>query len=545
LTPHGAVLEESRAHTGSSHRIAPWLILAAILLCTSLIRIRLRDIPLERDEGEYALAGQLMLHGIPPYQEAWNMKFPGTYAAYAAIMSLLGQSIPAIHMGLMAINALTTVLLFAVARRFMRVSAALAACAAFALLSVGEGVLGPMAHATHFVILFALAGTVLLLRATERQSWWDIFFSGICFGIAVLMKQHGVFFGVFAGFWLLWTSVTGRTQAVRSALVSAARKIAVLAGGAALPIALTFLVLWKVGVFERFWFWTFRYAREYAGENTLADGWWYFKETAPDVIISALAFWILAAAGLIVIWFAKNRQARALPLTLFLIFSILAVCPGLYFREHYFVLMLPALALLTGAAFEEGLIRLPRHSALVLFALAVAATIWQQRDFFFQLNPIQASLDEYGITPFPAARSVAAYIRAHTPPDARIAVLGSEPEIYFYADRRPATGYMYTYALMEAQPYAITMQNDMIHEIEQAKPEYIVMVGGDDSWIVIPESPKRIFEWWKVYEKQHYSRVGVVDIVSDRKTDYWWDAAAATREPAAKENLVISRRIRD
>ena len=41
------------------------------------IRIRFLAIPLERDEGEYAYAGQLMLQGIPPYRLAYNMKFPG------------------------------------------------------------------------------------------------------------------------------------------------------------------------------------------------------------------------------------------------------------------------------------------------------------------------------------------------------------------------------------------------------------------------------------------------------------------------------------
>jgi len=33
--------------------------------------------------GEYAYAGQLILQGVPPYKEAYNMKLPGTYAAYA------------------------------------------------------------------------------------------------------------------------------------------------------------------------------------------------------------------------------------------------------------------------------------------------------------------------------------------------------------------------------------------------------------------------------------------------------------------------------
>src|SRR2546427_12321482 len=49
------------------------LVLLVILLF-SLVRIRLRDMPLERDEGEYAYAGQLILEGVPPYQLAYNMK---------------------------------------------------------------------------------------------------------------------------------------------------------------------------------------------------------------------------------------------------------------------------------------------------------------------------------------------------------------------------------------------------------------------------------------------------------------------------------------
>jgi hypothetical protein len=58
----------------TKHKI---LLLVAIMFF-SMIRFRLRDMPLERDEGEYAYAGQLLLEGIPPYQLAYNMKLPGT-----------------------------------------------------------------------------------------------------------------------------------------------------------------------------------------------------------------------------------------------------------------------------------------------------------------------------------------------------------------------------------------------------------------------------------------------------------------------------------
>ena len=57
------------------------------------IRVRLLEMPLERDEGEYAYAGQLLLQGIPPYELAYNMKLPGTYFAYAAGMAVFGQTI--------------------------------------------------------------------------------------------------------------------------------------------------------------------------------------------------------------------------------------------------------------------------------------------------------------------------------------------------------------------------------------------------------------------------------------------------------------------
>src|SRR5216117_4225850 len=84
-----------------------WILLAVVIAVVVLIRIHFLAIPLERDEGEYAYAGQLMLQGIPPYRLAYNMKFPGTYAAYALLMSIFGQTILGIHLGLLLINAAT------------------------------------------------------------------------------------------------------------------------------------------------------------------------------------------------------------------------------------------------------------------------------------------------------------------------------------------------------------------------------------------------------------------------------------------------------
>src|SRR5579859_3734124 len=129
----------------------PWLFVLLVLLLAGYVRYRLLDMRLERDEGEYAYAGQLLLQGIPPYELAWNMKLPGTYIAYAMILAVFGQTPVAIHAGLLLVNAATIVLIFFLAMRLFGSLAAVVSAASYALLSTNPSVLGFAAHATHFV----------------------------------------------------------------------------------------------------------------------------------------------------------------------------------------------------------------------------------------------------------------------------------------------------------------------------------------------------------------------------------------------------------
>ena len=112
---------------GKLVQFAWWALAIIAFTLVVAIRIRLLGIPLERDEGEYAYAGQLLLQGIPPYQLAYNMKFPGTYAAYALTMAIFGQTIVGIHIGLLLINAATIVMIFFIGRRLFGLPAGVAA----------------------------------------------------------------------------------------------------------------------------------------------------------------------------------------------------------------------------------------------------------------------------------------------------------------------------------------------------------------------------------------------------------------------------------
>ena len=496
--------------------VRPWVVVLLVIAATALIRIRLIATPLERDEGEYAYAGQLMLQGIPPYKLACNMKLPGTYAAYALIMAAFGQTIAAIHVGLLLANAVTIVLVYLLGRRLFSVWAGLAACAAYALLSLGAGVLGTQTHATHFVVLAALAGLWTLLRYEDIGRSWVLFTSGVLFGIAFVMKQPGILFVIFAAAYLM---------AMRQW-----KKLPLFLAGAVAPFALTCLLLWRAGVFDRFWFWTFTYASHYGTENSLSDGVAALAATFGPILQRGFALWALAAVGL---WLALRDRRYFVPA--FLLISFAAVCPGLYFRPHYVVLMLPAVALLAGSVVRG------RWSAGI-FAAALAISLFLQQEVLFRMGPVDISRELYGLEPFPEAVPVASYIRDRTRPQDLIAVLGSEPEIYFYAHRHSATSFLYTEPLVEAQPFALRMQDDMIAELERNQPVYVVRFPIAETLSLGAESPSRVSNWWSDYGPQHYRLVGIADIMEDGSSEYRWDAAAETYQPHSLYHLAVYRR---
>src|SRR5262249_38716343 len=157
---------------------------------------------------------------------------------------------------------------------------------------------------------------------------------------------------------------------------------------------------------------------------------------------------------------------------------------------------LPAASLLVavGVGALARLVRWrPAMWALPLAAVLIA--VIEQRTALFTLSPVGLSRAVYGANPFPQAVAIAAWLREPSAPDDRIAVVGSEAEIYFYARRRAATTYMYTYPMMEPQPFARRMQDDMIAQIERARPRFLVLVNVDTSWSRRPDSSTRVLDW--------------------------------------------------
>jgi hypothetical protein len=190
----------------------------------------------------------------------------------------------------------------------------------------------------------------------------------------------------------------------------------------------------------------------------------------------------------------------------------------------------------------KSLPRWLRHSVpMFLVILCAGYGIYRERAYLLLLPPDRVSRLVYDVNPFPESLIVARYLREHTLPTERIAVLGSEPQIYFYAGRRSASRHIYMYGLMEPHRYAESMQRELISDIEAAQPKYLVFVGVPASWLINREAPQVLFERVDSYLDHNYLLEGTVDIDMER-TIYNFDQATVNADLRTNASLHIYRR---
>lgn len=502
----------------SGLRGRPWIWLAAILLVVGVVRARLASMPLERDEGEYAYMAQLMLEGTPPFAAAFAMKFPGIYAAYAVILPIFGQTDVGIRWALIFLNGATILAVYWVARKLAGSSTAadsvapgqfqasgitaekagLCSAAIYAVMSLAPSMLGITANAEHFVLLPALLGASCMLGFCGPERW---FLGGVCLGLAVTMKQQGVVFAALgaAGVVLSVVPAGGAAGGFLRRVRLAARPLALYIAGVGIPVLAMILWVWGAGVFEAFWFWCVEYARFYGNMWGWAAALKHFSRSFGPIFSDHLPLFAAAAFGMALLW--RQKRTAFWWIAGWLVAGCVAVSPGRVFRPHYFLFLLPGIALAGGF----GLAALPRWKIFAVAALLFPLVM--QREALLLQPPEETCRLLYRNSAFKEARDVARELRDLTKKEERIGILGSEPEIFFYAQRHSATPYIYMYPLLEPQPFALAMQRHMIHTLEDAPPRYLVHVRVPTSWVPYPDSDMTVINWLLEFLKQRYEKM--------------------------------------
>jgi hypothetical protein len=520
-----------------------WGLLALTMVIVIVIRARMLGVPLERDEGEYAYAGRLLLQGVPPYSLVYNMKFAGIYVAYALIMAVFGQSAQGIHLGLLAFNLASIALVFVLARRLFDPYTGLVAAGAFATFSLARFVLGFAAHATNFILVPMLAGLLLTLTAVKSRKLLPAFLGGLLLGMAPMIKQQGAPFVLFGLLYVVW-----KMLAERAGWKASLKSSLAFVAGAVVPFAVVVLWMRHAGVFGNFWFWCFKYARQYASEVPLSVGITLLRDQIGFMFGSGLILMCLAIIGLAVTPFDPDMKHKRAFVLGFVLFSFLCVCPGLYFREHYFVLLLPALAMLVGIGVRyarQALIRLdlPWLAGIPALVFLVGVGYLMHAESFLMFATPSAYLQRsYPDCPFGEAVEVGKYIKEHAHKGDKLVVIGSEPEIYFYSGLRPATGYIYAYPLTEKQKYAHKMEQEMIGQVESSKPRFIVLVDVTTSLYSSPSDNKSLSTWATDYCVKNGNLIGLVDMVAPGASEYYWGADAGRHQRTSASAIAVFER---
>jgi hypothetical protein len=187
-------------------------------------------------------------------------------------------------------------------------------------------------------------------------------------------------------------------------------------------------------------------------------------------------------------WLRPGRLAG-----LWLIASFAGVSIGGYYRDHYYIQAIPAVAVLAGRGLTVAARRLaPRRpivAATALAIMAVAYGVLVAPWYYLTGTPDQKCRRIYGGNPFPESPPVADYVATHTDPGDTVFVFGSEPQLLFYADRRSASRYIFVYPLMTSFPDTRDRQVQVVRELTASSPRFVITANVNSSFLDDEDTP--------------------------------------------------------
>jgi len=464
-------------------RLTEGLVLCAILAAFWLARWPYRDMFLIRDEGEYAYIGQRILAGDIPYRDVYNQKTPFAFYAFAAAQATLGPALSDLHRFCTGYGLLTIGAVYALARSAAGPLGAAVAAASLAAILFDQAGIVHQASTEYFMLLWLALGVLAWKKAADSAAPGWAAAAGALAGLACQTKQSGMALLLFFALDALWR----RRSQGRAALGPAARELAwALAGFAALfaAVAAFFAAQGSLGAYvECAWLHIGGYVGERYRESQLADR---LLETGRIIGWDA-GFWAVGAFGLAL----SARRTGGAPSgwwILGLAFVAAAIFPGMPYRHYFLPLALPlvlGLAMLAQECLGPGT-RVRRAAfglALLLPWLGPLANGLSLLRIGEDAPPVFVRF----LRPLDRAGVVADAIAARTEPGEPILIVGSEPQIYYLANRPAATRLIHLYTTTGPYSFAPSLRLEFVRDLREKRPRWVLLVNVASSLTEFPE----------------------------------------------------------
>jgi hypothetical protein len=473
---------EARSSKFEARNFREILALAAILCLSFAVRWPFRNALLVRDEGEYTYLGQEILRGAIPYLDVYNQKTPFAFYLMAGVQAVAGRDLAALRLATAAYGLVTTVLVYFLARRLWGTIPALGSAFAFSLLTFNQCGTKHSASTEFFMLLWmALAVTLWYLGRSPRRTWL-ILLAGIAAGAAYQTKQTGIAVPVFFLLERLWARL--RQAGADSWGQAAADVVLVIAGWATVFLAILWLFDHQ-GAAAQYLECTWTNNWEYVGHRHHGVG--SLAGLAGKALTSIAGWdtglWILGSLGLVFVAVARPAGQGSGLWILLLLTAAAALAAGNAYVHYYELLILP-LALGSGVALH-GMIRFAQERATPpLRGLAVLVLVFPWLLSMIGSGTLLRMSDKErrADAPFDVAPRVARYLADRTSPDECFLIIGSEPEMYYYADRRACTRFVFTYPLIAPYSYSAQLREEFQDDFESHLPRYIVLMRSADSF---------------------------------------------------------------